>query len=345
MRRVWTMLAIAMLSSYVLGQKVTDLPSYVPARQVTGVIRSWGSPEMAGLMRTWEKGFKRFQPDAAFEDSLHSTASAVAGIYSGRADLALLGRDIWPAEIAAFRSIRGYDPASMEVATGSFDIPKATYALMVFVHKDNPLQKVSLAELEAIFGNDRGSATCGMHVWGELGLSDAWAKRPIQLYGFDLDNDKALVFSRMVFKRTHRWNCQIQEFSNAVQGEAFDAGQLILNALGKDSFGIAISNAHYSTPSTKVLAIGLSDSGPFITPTRESVQSRLYPLTRSIHIVIDRNPSRPIDPKILEFLRYALSRQGQEDVLTEKTYLPLTDEIARSERNRLQVLPRRTDDA
>ena len=334
MIRVWTILIIALLGSQAPGQQVTGLPAYIPAHRVAGVIRSWGSPEMSRLMRTWEEDFKRFQPGVEFEDSLQGTASAIAGIYSGRADLALLGRDIWPAEIAAFHSVHGYDPASIEVATGSFDTPKATYALMVFVHKDNPLQALSLAKLEEIFASVQGPATNGIHAWGDLGLTGEWADKPIHLYGFDLDNDKALAFGRIVFRKTRRWSCGVQEFSNSTSE---DAGQLILKALAKDRYGIAISNLYYASPNTRALALSFNDDGPFVVPTRESVQSRLYPLTRSVHIVIDRNPAQPVDPKITEFLRYVLSRQGQEDVLDEKTYLPLPDDIVRLERKQLQA--------
>ncbi len=336
--RSWTILTIAMLCTHVLGQVTANLPAYVPAHPVTGVIRSWGSPEMAALMRTWEEGFRHFQPDVEFDDSLKGTASAVAGIYAAHADLALLGRDVWPAEAAAFFSVYGYGPASIQVATGSFDVPKATYALMVFVHKDNPLERLSLAQLETVFGNDQGSAATRIHAWKDLGLAGEWADKPIHLYGFDLDNDKSLAFQRMVFKTTPRWNCHLQEFSNSTSR---DAGYLILHALAKDRYGIAISNVYYSVPATKMLALGFKGGGPFVMPTRESVQSRSYPLVRSVHIVINRNPSQPIDPKVLEFLRYVLSRQGQEDVLEEKTYLPLTDEIVRSELNKLAAQPSR----
>ena len=341
-----TVLMIAILSTQVAGQPVVSLPGYVPEHQVSGLIRSWGSPQMAALMKTWEDGFRRFQPGIRFEDSLRGTASAVAGLYSGRADLALLGRDIWPSEIEAFSSVYGHDPASVQVATGSFDIPKATYALAIFVHKDNPLKELTLGELEAIFGNvagknaagnDIGSAMKGIRTWGELGLTGEWTGKAIRLYGFDLDNDKSIAFSRMVFKRTRRWNCRVQEFSNSSSEESGDAGQLILNALAKDRYGIAISNVHYSTPDIKVLALGLHRDGPFVMPTQESVRSRLYPLVRSVHIVINRNPYESIDPKVLEFLRYVLSRQGQDNVLEEKTYLPLTGEILRSELDRLKV--------
>ncbi|HEY4050930.1 MAG TPA: substrate-binding domain-containing protein [Acidobacteriaceae bacterium] len=335
--RVWTILAIVISGSHFLGQNVTSLPAYVPAHRVTGTIRSWGSPQMATLMKLWESGFRRVQPGVEFEDRLKGTASAVGGLYAERADIALLGRDIWPAEIQAFASIEGYGPTTVQVATGSFDVPKATYALMVFVQKENPLTQLSLAHLAEIFGSDDVSSEGGPSRWGEVGLTGGWADRPIHRYAFNLENDKALVFRGIVFSKTRRWDCRIHEFSDSVSGDSLDAGQQILNALGKDRYGIAISNVHYSTPDTKVLALSKHKDGPFISPTKETVQSREYPLARSIHIVINRDPGKPLDPDVLEFLRYVLSREGQHDVVSEGNYLSLTDELVRSERKALGI--------
>jgi phosphate transport system substrate-binding protein len=335
--RVWTILATVLSGSYFLGQKVTSLPAYVPAHRVTGTIRSWGSPQMTTLMKIWESGLRRFQPGIEFEDRLKGTASAVAGLYAEQAEIALLGRDIWPAEIQAFASIEGYGPASVQVATGSFDVPKATYALMVFVQKENPLSHLSLAQLADIFGSQDGSSEGEPSRWGEVGLAGSWADKPIHRYGFNLENDKSSVFRAIVFNNQRRWNCRMQEFSDSVSGDGLDAGQQILNALSKDRYGIAISNVHYSTPDTKVLALSDHKDGPFVLPTKETVQSREYPLARSIHIVINRGPGKPIDPNVLEFLRYVLSREGQHDVVSEGSYLPLTDQLVRSERKVLGI--------
>jgi phosphate transport system substrate-binding protein len=38
---------------------------------------------------------------------------------------------------------------------------------------------------------------------------------------------------------------------------------------------------------------------------------------------------------VLEFLKYVLSRQGQEDVLREGNYLPLTPKLASAELKRI----------
>ena len=86
----------------------------------------------------------------------------------------------------------------MEVATGAYDVPKATYALMIFVHRSNPIKSLSMEQLDRIFGYAAGRKP--VHKWGDLGLKGIWAKREIHLYGFSTENDKALIFSRMVFR-------------------------------------------------------------------------------------------------------------------------------------------------
>ena len=86
----------------------------------------------------------------------------------------------------------------MEVATGAYDVPKATYALMIFVHRSNPIKGLSMEQLDRIFGY--AAEQKPVRTWGDIGLEGKWAKREIHLYGFSTENDKALIFSRMVFR-------------------------------------------------------------------------------------------------------------------------------------------------
>ena len=329
--RLLSPLVFAMLCACGLSQ--TTLPSYMPAQRVVGTIRSSGSPQMGELLNLWEAGFQKFQPDIRFQNDLRSTSSAIAGLDLNHADIALLGRDLWPAEVLAFQSTYGYRPTSVQVATGSYDVPKATYALMLFVQADNPLTELSIEQLQNIFGAEDASHSHEIRTWGELGLEDAWVNRDIHPYGFDLKNDKAIFFQAKVLKGTRRWNGSIVQFSNSTSGPRIDAGQLILNALANDRDGIAISNIHYAVAGVKVLAIGRDHDGPFIAPARQSVQARSYPLARPVHIVVRRDPRRGIDPKVREFLRYILSSQGQRDVSRQKDYLPLANRVAISQRS------------
>ena len=313
----------------------TELPPYTPTQQVTGVIRTWGSPQMGDLLKRYEEGFHKVQPSVHFEDTLKSTATAVAGVYADRADIGLLGREIWPSEAQAFESVKGHAPATIEVATGAYDVPKATYALMIFVHRSNPMKGLSINQLYRIFGDADGRKPA--HTWGDLGLKGIWAKREIHLYGFSIENDKALIFSRIVFRGGTRWNCHLREYSNVPGLPAVDAGELILRDLAKDPAGIAISNIHYATQDVKVMPLSTVDNEPYVAPTRENIASRRYPLSRAVYIVFDWNASHIVNPIILEFLRYILSRQGQEDVLYDGTYLPLAPGIVEEQRRILDA--------
>ena len=74
----------------------------------------------------------------------------------------------------------------------------------------------------------------------------------------------------------------------------------------------------------KALALAPRKGGAYVLPARESFQDRTYPLARSIHIFLNRAPGRPVEPRLREFLRFVLSREGQDIVARDGGYLPLT---------------------
>jgi phosphate transport system substrate-binding protein len=306
-----------------------QLPFYSPERQVSGVVHVWGSPQMGDLLRLYEQGFAQLQPSVHFDNDLKSTITAVAGVYTGRADIGLLGREIWPTETQAFESIKGRPPMVIDVATGSYDVPKATFALMVFVPKANPIRSLSVGQLERVFA----AGERPIRTWGELGLTGAWASRPVHLYGFNLENDKAQIFRQLVFRKNQRWSSALHEFDNA---GSVDAGELIVQAVAADPDGIGISNIHYATPEVRALALSTPGDSKPVAPTRESVANRSYPLTRAVYLVVDGDAAHPPSAAVVEFLRYALCRQGGQAVMQEGNYLPLPAAVAL---HQLQQLP------
>lgn len=299
-----------------------QLPSYEPRVRVGGTIRVWGSPQMKDLLLLYEKRFRERQPDVQFANELKSTLVAVPGVYSGRADIGLLGREIWPTEKQAFEAVLGREPKLVDIATGSYDVPKATYALMIFVHSSNPISSLSIAQLEHVFG----AGDHRIHIWGELGVGGRWARRPIHLYGFSTDNDKAQVFSRLVFAQHEQWSDSLHQFRNG-SGLDADAGSKIMQGVANDPDAIGISNVHYATPDVKALALITRDHRVPIAPSRENVASRTYPLTRAVYMVADPDVIRK-SSALAEFLRYVLSEQGRESVAKEGEYLPLPPEVA-----------------
>jgi len=258
----------------------------------------------------------------------------MGGLYSGVIDLSLMGREIWPTEALAYEQVTGRPPEGILVAIGSFDVPTKADALVVFVHRDNPITTLSLDQLRKVFGCGSGENGCAP-TWREMGLTGAWADQPIHIYGYKFDNAAAIFFKNAVLQNSE-WRCGIKTFSNQVDkdGKRIDSGQLILDSLKHDRYGIAISNPHYAGPDVKSVALSAASGSPAITPTRESVARGAYPLSRAVYIFFNRE-KEGLNPRIREFLRYVLSSEGQEDVAREGAYLRLPESLRKQQLDKI----------
>jgi phosphate transport system substrate-binding protein len=326
--------------------ELAGLPDYQPAQQVSGTIRSWGNDRMAGLMKSWEAGFRKYHPAVRFADTLKGTASAQFGLDEWVADLALMGREIMAVEYyAVYRRAHQY-PVGVEVATGAYAAPHKTAALTIFVHKDNPLAGLTLQQLDGIFGAERDGGWKGLNwstelargpegnirTWGQLGLGGEWADKPIHPYGPPGIYPGGISwFQAKVLNGSDKASEDLREFESREE---------MIAALAKDRYGIAYAAQGYRTPDVRPVALARAAGVPFLLPTPESVAARTYPLARPVYIYFATDtqdgagaPAEPrVDPKVREFLRYVLSRQGQLDVQREGEYLPLTADVLGKQR-------------
>ncbi|WP_440224399.1 PstS family phosphate ABC transporter substrate-binding protein [Dokdonella sp. MW10] len=338
--------ACLLASSPVQASDVEALPAYAPEARVDGVIRIWGHGSygahtdfVEGLTRAWQDGFKAHHPGIVFENRLHGTASAIGALYTGQGDLAFMGREIWPPEIAAFEEVRGYAPTGVDVLTGSFDVRNKGYAIVVFVHKDNPVESLTLAQLDAAFGIERRRGHAPVHTWGDLGLTGEWATRPVNLHGLAIARGFADFFEDAVFDGGHLWQPSMREYADdpGSRGGASDGGQKLLDALALDRDGLGWSGLLYGHPDVKPIAVAVDAHTSAVMPTRDSVADHRYPLRRVITMFLDRAPGQPVEPRVAEFLRYILSREGQQLVVDEgKGYLPVPVDVVRRGREQLR---------
>lgn len=318
------------------------LPGYSPFQQVSGTIRIWGHGGeersfIEPLVASWEEGFRRYQPGVRFENRLVGDASGIGGLYTGAADLALITREIWPTEVDGYEQVFGHKPSRVVIATGSLDARHYEPALVIFVHKDNPVSKLTLAELDAIFGADHRRGSRDIRKWGDVGLTAEWADKPIHPYSYGLRSDIAYFFEQTLLAASEKWSCALREVGNAETGEhGVDPGEFILDALAKDQYGIAVSSLAYTHPAVKPLLLAETEGGEYYPATLETVSKRQYPLARTAAIYFERSPGKPLDPKIKEFLNYVTSEEGQKALSHETRYLPLTPELAEDARRALQ---------
>jgi phosphate transport system substrate-binding protein len=324
------------------GQNLEALPHYQPGQMVAGTIRVWGHGSfrrdfMGRLMKYWEEGFRKYQPQIQIENRMYGTASAIGALYTGAGDLAILGEEIRPAAAAAFERVLHYPPEGVEIATGSLDVRNFDYAHVFFVHEDNPISKLTLTQLDGIFGDEHRRGPRNIRTWGELGLAGEWKDKPIHPYGWRLDDDFALYLQEALLMGSHKWNCDLRAFAHITNpdGTVYDHGKRILDALARDPLGIAVSNLRYMSPRVKPLALAARDGEPYYEATKENLVERKYPLTRIIPAFFNRAPGQPLDPKVKEFLRYLLSFEGQQDILRDANYLPLSQNAIREQLKKL----------
>jgi phosphate transport system substrate-binding protein len=314
---------------------VAKLPPYRPEGSVSGKLRLWGHgnrklPWMRNLVQLWETGFRRFHPSASIDYQMYGTSSGIPALFTGIGDVAILGEEILAPAAAAFERFKGYPPTAIEIMTGSLDVRNFDYAQQVFVHRDNPLQRLTLALLDAILGEEHRRSSRNIRVWGELGLGGSWASREVVPYSWAIDDSFGYYLQNAVLLGSHRWNPALHEFEHITlpDGSIYDHGQQILDALAKDPAGIAVSNIRYAGPLVRPLALGKTTAGPFIQASKASLIDGSYPLARRLPAVIDRPPDMQIEPIIREFLRYIISREGQAMVADDGRYLPLAPDLA-----------------
>ncbi len=322
------------------------LPAYQPSRPVSGTIRSWGHGFLRPMMKLWEKGFQKYHPGVRFEDRLVTSAAAIAGLYTQRADLGVLAREITPPEVAAYEKMAGQKLTPVTVLTGSYGNQDKIMALGIFVNKDNPVSRLTFPKLDAIWGAEhKRGAKENIRTWDQLGLTGEWQGRAIHPYSGLAFEAPAYFFSQSVMKGSVLWNDALRQCENvedeipsrgdekvtpAITRHA-DAYQQVVDAVGADRQGIGLAGAGYRSSNAKLVALAVEDGGPYVEATKENVANLSYPLARPVRFYINSGPAMPADQNVLEFLRFILSREGQQLVAREGDFLPLPATVARGE--------------
>src|SRR5258708_3125959 len=330
------------------------LPHYKPGQQVSGTIRMYGSNYVADghVGEYWEQDFGKFQPDVKFDYKLKTPSAAIFALFLGVSDLGPCRKQTFE-DLLAYERTMNRDPLEIVYATGSYDVPGWSPAFGIFVNKKNSLAKLTLGQLERIFGAERTGAWEGttwhperargaetnIRTWGQLGLTGEWKDKPIHVYGVNLRYHQSVRFEDQVMQGRGKWNPELREYANYGKGDGTLAigAQMMVEDLSNDPYGIAYSEINFITSQTKVLALAAKEGGPYYDLTMDNVQKRVYPLHDEVYMYTNGAPGFPVDPKVREYLRYILSREGQEAVQRDGKYLPLTAEAAREQLKKLEA--------
>jgi len=374
MKVTCAVIALWAANAFAQAPDLSQIPPYKKEFDVNGGLRVAGS-ELKGVMDKLVEGFQKFQPNAKVSTNyMTSSEGALGMMYAGASDVAPMGDDAKITDQMPFYNARGYVPTEISIATGGYNMRGTLFAWAIFVNKDNPLTQLSADQLDGIFGAERSggweiganaennllftskyarSADKNIRTWGQLGLTGEWASKDIKTYGY-IAPGFAVSFQRMVMHWSDKWNPNYQEYvewkeaTNDPAGEAVRS-QRMYERVSADRYAIGWGALMHiqgtcvnpdntkcpGYPNLKVLAISAKPGGPFVTLTADNVANRSYPLIRDAYIYVDKAPGRPLDPKVREFMRFVLSREGQEVIQKNGPYTAIPASYVREQLKKL----------
>lgn len=286
-----------------------ELKGYKKVSGVSGNLNSVGSDTLNNLMTMWGESFRKIYPNVNIQIEGKGSSTAPPALIEGVSQLGPMSRKMKKKEAEAFEAKFGFKPTTIGVSLDS---------LAVYVNKDNPIESLTLQQVDAMFSKTRkGGYPAAITTWGQAGLKGSWAKQPVSLYGRNSASGTYGYFKKKALFKG--------DYSDSVKEQPGSAS--VVQGVGEDKGGLGYSGIGYMTSEVKAVALSKKDGQKAYTPNYENVLSGKYPLGRLLYINVVKQPNKPLDKLQREFLKFVLSREGQEIVIKDG-YLPLTAEVA-----------------
>lgn len=293
-----------------------NLPAYERTSGISGNLSSIGSDTLNNLMTLWGEEFEGFYPNVAIQIQGAGTSTAPPAITEGTANFGPMSRAMRDGEKQAFEEAHGYPPTL---------VPVAIDTIAVYVHRDNPIEGMTIPKLDAVFSATR---RCGygenIDRWGQLGLDGAWENRDITLY-----SRNAVSGTYGYFRQHALCDGDFKETINEQPGSAS-----VVQGVSETIGGIGYSGIGYRTAGVKVIGLTADPDGTPVLPSAETAADGSYPLARFLYLAINKHPNEELAPLDREFLKMVLSKQGQE-VVVRDGFVPLPASVVDKQRESL----------
>lgn len=285
-----------------------NLHDYIKVNGVAGNLNSVGSDTLNNLMTFWAESFRKQYPNVNIQIEGKGSSTAPPALIEGTAQLGPMSRQMKNNEEEAFEAKYGFKPTTIGVALDS---------LAVYVNKDNPLDALDIKEVDAIFSKNRKcGAAADINTWDRVDLGGEWGNKPISLYGRNSASGTYGYFKSKALCKG--------DYKDTVKEQPGSASVVL--GVTEDKGGIGYSGIGYKTSGVKAIALS-KGGGQAYEPTYENVLSGNYPLGRLLYINVVKEPNKPLPTLVKEFLKFVLSKEGQE-IVVKDGYLPLTAKVA-----------------
>jgi len=299
------------------GKVDPAIPGYQKTSGVSGNLSSVGSDTLANLMTLWAEGFRKEYPNVRIQIEAKGSSTAPPALIAGASQVGPMSREMTTSEVNEFEKKYGYKPTQIRVALD---------ALAVYVNKDNPLQQLTLQQVDGIFSKGHACGGKAIATWGQAGLTQgAYASKPISLYGRNSASGTYGFFKEHALCKG--------DYKDTVKEQPGSAS--VVQGVTEDLYGMGYSGIGYKTSGVKTLKLSKTPGGPFYSTDAENVYSGKYPISRSLYVYVNQAPGKPLDPMIREFVKYVLSAEGQQ-VVVKDGFMPLTAATDGQERGKLK---------
>ena len=278
----------AALSSLSMGANQVTVDSsikpYAPTSGVSGNLNAVGSDTLNNLMTLWAEGFSKKYPSVKVGVEGKGSSTAPPALTAGTAQLAPMSRQMKREEIAAFEAKYGYKPTEIKVALD---------AVAFFVNKNNPIQALTLAQIDSIFSSTfkrggRNSASGTNGFVKEIALKKG-------------------------------------DYKNSVKEQP--GSSAVVQGISSDEQGIGYSGIGYVTSGVKTLSLAEKSGKAAVQPSYDNCINGTYPLSRYLLIYVNKKPGEPLDTLTREFIKFIVSKDGQE-IVTKDGYYPIPAKVS-----------------
>jgi phosphate transport system substrate-binding protein len=293
----WVVMTLLLLPPLAWGQ----------SPPISGTLGAVGSDTMAGLMLRWGETLTTRYPDVKLQFQASGSASAPTALTAGTTRLGPMSRPMTTEERDNFIERYGYPPLELKVARD---------ALIVVVHRHNPLQALTRQQVDAIFSTSRAcGADAPIRRWEQLPATRDWSFGSIALHGRNLASGTYGLFQQRALCGGH--------FRNDISEHP--GSSAVVAAVGESANAMGYAGFNHLTPAVHALSL-YSDDGTAIPPDEAAIQSGDYPLSRYLYLYVNLPPGETLPPAEQALLALIMSDEGQQ-IARASGYVPLTQSV------------------
>lgn len=309
------------------------LPPYHPRPQLelSGHFTGAASDVLADLSKRWVAAFEKYYPNVTIDiPPPYAGSLGALQLIKGNLDFVFVSRELKPTDVTSFQAKFGYPPLSTPVVGGTYRHFGFLDSVVFVVNRANPLDHLTFAQLDAILSTTRAHGGGPVRTWGQLGLTGEWADKPIHVWAIKPWNGfEEFVRERVLSTPARRgeWRPDLNFVPTVFP---------VSPHVAADRYAIGYTGRAYVGEGVKLLALSAAAGDPAVAPTYANVALARYPLSRLCYINLNKRPGEPLNPVLSEFVRFILSREGQQVVLDQAIYLPLREAQVAASRAALQ---------